>query len=195
MNTSVKYGIIPATRCNVLPFFINSIKTLHHRGTTSFCLAAVTFGQYFHQVWDSCRKNIKSLTFLITDVKISHHRPLTSFGLQELLRFVNSPVYFVIISCNDMKSWIKSQINKLIFIIIKLPLHEYFCKLLDYSCKWTKRLAFVISSLKISHHRGISSCGQQEQLGWINNPVYYCIIPPMTVESAITSQISHFIFG
>ena len=35
--------------------------------------------------------------------------------------------------------------------------------------------------------------GQQEQLGWINSPVYYFIIPPMILESAITSEISHFV--
>ena len=45
----------------------------------------------------------------------------------------------------------------------------------------------------ITHDRGITLFGNQEQLRWINSPVYYFIIPAMLLESGITSQISHFI--
>ena len=66
---------------------------------------------------------------------------------------------------------------------------------MDYSCKWTKCLAFFISSLKRSHDRGFTLFGKQEQLHWINSPVYYFIIRPVTLECAIISQISHFILA
>ena len=66
------------------------------------------------------------------------------------------------------------------------------CKLLDDSCKWKKSHLF---HQNITHHRGITSFGKQEQLRWINSPVYYFIIPPIILESAITSEISHFIWS
>ena len=45
----------------------------------------------------------------------------------------------------------------------------------------------------ITYHTGITSFGKQEHLLWINSPVYYFNIPAMTLEFAITSQISDFI--
>ena len=122
-----------------LSFFISSAKTVHHRGTTSFYLVAVTFGEYLRQVGDSCHKNIKFVTFLMTDVKIWHHRKIISFVQQDYQKVsvVWIVLYIIPSSCNDMKSWMTSQINKLISLS-SVPLHDYFCKLLDNSCKWTK---------------------------------------------------------
>ena len=142
------------------------------------------------KVRDCCRKKIKFLTFLINDLKIKHHRGLTSFGKQEWFGCVNSPVYCVIISCNDRKSWITSQINKL-FLVQSVPLHEYITGWL-LQMDNSSRL-FHQHFKDITHDRGITWFGEQEQLRLINSPLYYFIISQMTLESAITSQIIHFI--
>ena len=94
------------------------------------------------------------------------------------------------------------------FILVSLfPLHEYICKLLDDSCKWTKTVAFFIRSWKISHHTGIISFGQEEHLQlqflnkkksriwtqmnwficfhWAIGYVNYCIIPAMRQNTLI----------
>ena len=58
---------------------------------------------------------------------------------------------------------------------------EYLRQVGDGSCKKIKSLTFIITDVKISHDTGINFFVQHEQLGWINSPVYYLIIPPMTL--------------
>ena len=70
---------------------------------------------------------------------------------------------------------------------------ECLHQILDDSCNKTKSLTFLINNVKIWHKRAITLFVQQEQLPWISSAVYYFIIPLITLESAITSKISHFI--
>ena len=59
-------------------------------------------------------------------------------------------------------------------------LSKYFYRLLNPSCKKKKYLAFLISDVNISHHRGLTSFVQQEWFRCVNSPVYCVIFPAMT---------------
>ena len=73
---------------------------------------------------------------------------------------------------------------------------QYLRQILDDFLATRQNMSpFSSADVKTSHHRGISWFWQQEQLRWINSPVYYYIISPMTLEYTITSQISHFILA
>ena len=50
----------------------------------------------------------------------------------------------------------------------------------DGSCNKTKSLTFFISSVKISHDRGITSFVQQVEFCCVNSPVYFVIISAIT---------------
>ena len=168
---------IDLSQFEIYHFIVRAMKHTEHKRNH------FTFGEYLSQVRDSSCKKIKSLTFLITNVKISHDKALTSLVQQECFRCVNSPVCFVNISCDDIKSWITSQINQFI-LVSSVLLYEYLCKLLDDSCKWTKALTFLISDVKISHHRGLTSFyGKIHSCGLI----VLLHLRPMRWESVMTS--------
>ena len=65
---------------------------LHQKLMTSFWVAAVTFGEYLHQICYHSWNRIKSLTFLMSSAKISHHRGLTSFWWKGPFLWITSHV-------------------------------------------------------------------------------------------------------
>ena len=138
-------------------------------------LAAVALGEYFHQIPDPSCNRIKSLTFLIMDVKISHNTEITSFPWKYQSPWINSP----------LPSFVQRDDN--------LQLHHKSISSFWVCCKKIKSLAILISDVNISHHRGLTSFGQQEQL---HASIALFIIPSpsneMIICNYITNQSLHF---
>ena len=57
---------------------------------------------------------------------------------------------------------------------------EYLLQIWYPSCKKIKSLTFLISNVKISHNRVVTSFVQQELFRCVNSPVYCVIFPAMT---------------
>ena len=114
-----------------------------------------------------CNK-IKSLAILISDVKISHQRGLTSFGQQEQLLWINSPVYYyVFLQWDDNLQLHHKWITSLWLAAVKFG--ECLCQVRCPSWNKNKSVTFFIISLKISHHRRITSFGQEVEFSWVKN--------------------------
>ena len=59
---------------------------------------------------------------------------------------------------------------------------EYLSQVWDSSCKKIKSVTFLITDVKISHDKALTSFVQQEWLHCVNSPVCFVIFPAMTLN-------------
>ena len=140
---------------------------LHHKWITWCWSAAFTFGEYLCQIVDDFCNRIKSVTFCISNVKRSHdtgiihlHRDISYRGLIVLLR----------LAAMRWECGITSQINGFIWLAA-VRFGEYLCQRFDRSLKKIKLLTFLITNVKIGHHRWLNLFWWKDQFVWINSHV------------------------